>query len=317
VPTRDGVRTMRVAIRSANIWGVPGPDGDEVRTPRPAGRLLFRDLRGPDVAVVQELVDDGRDALTDLRNATGNIESLPPYRGHPLGRLVYGSSPTEELRPDPAFIRLFTAQGQQPPVVVDTSWLLVGHADETMHVIRADNAHGWTLMVADPRLAVRQLHAARAAGASRLFEGTTAKHQPSVDELLADPEFLAENEQAAGHIDGKMETMLAETGLRPDELVRVPVLFHQPPEIPLFTALSPGIPNGLSLDGRHFAAPDPHGPRVKGRDIFRTATERALRANGVRVSWMEDLQWAHFGGGEVHCTTNAWLDTSRDRPWWR
>jgi protein-arginine deiminase len=318
MPTGHGTQTMRVAIRSANIWDVPVPGGT-VRTPRPAARLLFRDLRGPDVAVVQELVDDGRDGLTDLRNATGNIESLPPYRGYPQGRLVYGSSPTEALRPDPAFIRLFTAQGQQPPVVVDTSWLLVGHADETMHVVRANNALGWTLMVADPRLAVAELRSAQSSGAggSRLFEGTSAKHKPSVDELLADGAFLAENEQAARHIDTQVTTMLGETGLRQQDLVRVPVLFHRPPEMPLFVALSPGIPNGLSVDARHFAAPDPHGPRVAGRDVFRAATERALRGSGVRVSWVEDLQWAHFGGGEVHCTTNAWRDTSRTRPWWR
>jgi hypothetical protein len=44
------------------------------------------------------------------------------------------------LTPDPAFLGLLTSQGQQPPVVVDTSWLLVGHADETTHVVKARNA---------------------------------------------------------------------------------------------------------------------------------------------------------------------------------
>jgi len=319
MPTGHGVQTMRVAIRSANIWDVPGPADSEVRTPRPAGRLLFRDVRGPDTAVVQQLSDDGRDAVTDLRNATGNIESLPPYDGYPRGRLVYGSSPTADLRPDPSFIRLLTAQGQQPPVVVDTSWLLVGHADETMHVVRADNDRGWTLMVADPRQAVDLLRSAKTSGAgdARLFAGTSAPHKPAVDELLSSESIMTDNEVAADHIDGQLETMLDATGLRADELVRVPVLYHRPPRFPMFMALSPGIPNGLSVDARTFAAPDPHGPEVKGRDLFRDATERALRANGVRVRWVADLQWAHFGGGEVHCTTNAWRDTTADDQWWR
>jgi protein-arginine deiminase len=63
-------------------------------------RLLFRDLRGPGVAVVQQLSVTSRDRLSDLRNATGNVESLPPYAGNPQGRLVYGTGQTR--RPDPA-----------------------------------------------------------------------------------------------------------------------------------------------------------------------------------------------------------------------
>jgi len=294
---RAGRRVMRFAIRSANIWEVDG-----VRTPRPAGRAVFRDLRGPDVAVVQALADDGRDALKDLRNATGNIESLPPYRGYPNGRLVYGSDPSGSLTPDPAFLGLLTAQGQQPPVVVDTSWLVVGHADETTHVVRAGNARGWTLMVADPRLAVSTLRSAQASGsgAARF----TGRLDGSIDSVLADTRFMADNEEAARHIDDQLAVLLAETGLRPDELVRVPALFTKPPSMDLFVAATPGIPNGLSVDAQTFAAPDPHAPVVGGRDIFQSVTERALR--GVHVHWVEDMGWAHRGGGEVHCTTNAW-----------
>jgi protein-arginine deiminase len=295
---RANGQTMRFAIRSANIWDVDG-----VRTPRPAARAVFRDLRGPDVAVVQELVDDGRDAIKDLRNATGNIESLPPYRGYPDGRLVYGSDPGGALTPDPAFIGLLTSQGQQPPVVVDTSWLMVGHADETTHVVKARNARGWTIMVADPRLALATLRTAQAHGhgAARF---TSARANSTIDEVLADQKALADNEEAARHIDDQLSVLLAEAGLRQDELVRVPVLFTKPPKLGLFVAATPGIPNGLSIDAHTFAAPDPHAPVVDGRDLFKTVTERALR--GVDVHWVEDIGWAHLGGGEVHCTTNAW-----------
>ena len=291
-------QTMRFAIRSANIWDLGG-----VRTPRPAARAVFRELRGPDVAVVQELSDDGRDAVKDLRNATGNIESLPPYRGYPEGRLVYGSDPSGALTPDPAFIGLLTSQGRQPPVVVDTSWLLVGHADETTHVVKASNARGWTIMVADPRLALSTLRSAQAAGHGDA-RFTAGRARSSIDEVLADQKTLADNEEAAQHIDGQLAVLLAETGLREDELVRVPVLFTKPPELGLFVAATPGIPNGLSIDAHTFAAPDPHAPVVNGRDLFQAATERALR--GVAVHWVEDIGWAHLGGGEVHCTTNAW-----------
>ncbi|RZS43462.1 protein-arginine deiminase (PAD) [Herbihabitans rhizosphaerae] len=37
----------------------------------------------------------------------------------------------------------------------------------------------------------------------------------------------------------------------------------------------------------------------------------------MRIHWVEDFAWAHQGGGEVHCTTNAFRDISADRSWWR
>ncbi|GAB3905251.1 hypothetical protein GCM10029964_100220 [Kibdelosporangium lantanae] len=210
---------------------------------------------------------------------------MPPYAGYPQGRVVYGTAFDNERKPDPAFVRMITSQGAQPAIAVDTSWLAVGHADETMHVVRANNARGWTLMVADPRLA--------------------ARIRP-----ITDPELADQNETAARHIDDQMRIMLAETGLRPDELVRVPVRFKLLHDFPFFVAETTGIPNGISLTARSFAAPDPQVPE------FRTATEQALAKQGVKVHWVDDMGWAHAGGGEVHCTTNAFRDTSGARPWW-
>jgi protein-arginine deiminase len=311
MPVPGGVRTMRVLVRSGNVLDL----GDaSAPTPRPMARLLFRDLRGPGVAVVQQLTLTRRDHLTDLRNSTGNVESLPPYAGHPQGRLLYGTGRTR--RPDPAFVRLLTGMGQglQPPVVLDTGWLMVGHVDETMHVVRAPDARGWTLMVADPRMAARLLRRAEAAdaGGTRLFPGS-----PKVSGLLGDQALMAANDKAARHIDAQLDTMLAATGLRRSEIVRVPVLFSASEAYPsLLKAYTPGIPNGLSLTAGEFAAPDPHGPVVGGHDLFRQAARSALAAQGVRVRWVADLSWAHLLGGEVHCATNALRDTRSTARWW-
>jgi len=278
-----------------------------------AGHVRARDLRGPDVGIVQELAAKASPSLDDLLNMGGNIESLPPYAGSPHGRIVYGSG---ARRPDAGFITMVTGQGYQPPVVVDTSWLMVGHADETTHVVRADNARGWTLAVADPRLAVRLLRDVQrhGGGGQRLFADTNARHKPTVDELLSTG--LPDNEAAARHIDDQLKILLKATGLRADELVRLPVFFDKVPGYGLFKALTPGLVNGLSITDRQFAAPDPHGPQLHGRDVFRQAAERALGRNGVRVHWVEDFFWAHLGGGEVHCATNALRDTRETTPWW-
>jgi len=308
MPAVGGPHPMRILIRSGNVWDVPG-----TATPRPAGRLLYRDLRGPDVGIVQELSKTASPGLDDLLNMGGNLESLPPYDGYPHGRIVYGSG---ERHPDPGFLTMVTGQGYQPPVVIDTSWLVVGHADETTHVVRADNARGWTLAVADPRLAVKLLQDVqrRGGGDQRLFADTNSPSKPTVDQVL--DSGLTDNDAAAEHIDQQLNILLKATGLRPDELVRLPVLFEREQGFGLLKAMTPGLVNGLSLTDRQFAAPDPHGPKLGGQDVFRRATERALGRNGVRVHWVEDFFWAHLGGGEVHCATNALRDTSGTTPWW-
>jgi protein-arginine deiminase len=199
--------------------------------------------------------------------------------------------------------------------VIDTSWLMVGHADETTHVVRADNTRGWTLAVADPRLAVKLLQ--EAPGSERLFADTNSASKPTVGQVLGDSAWMADNEAAAGHIDDQVKILLKATGLKPSELVRLPVLFEKQKDFRLLRAVTPGLVNGLSLTGRDFAVPDPHGPKVNGRDIFRQATERALAHNGVRVQWVEDFFWAHLAGGEVHCATNALRDTRSTDTWWK
>lgn len=319
MPKRGGAQVMRIAIRSANQWEFDD-DGMPVRSLRPAGRQLFRDLRGPGVGVVQQFADDVKPLREDLLNMGGNLESVPAYGKFRNGRLVYGSHPKRQ--PDQSFIRLFESQGQQPPIVIDVSWLMVGHADETTHVIPARNSRGWTLMVADPRLAEQALQDARrqGAGGSKLLEGTRSERQPTVDQVLGDSELLKQNAEAAKHIDDQLAVLLTETGLEAEELVRVPVLFeyHRADEQMYgYRALTPGIPNGLSLTAKNFAAPDPHGPKVNGSDLFKSMTEAALRRNAVTVRWVEAFGWAHQGGGEVHCATNAWRDTRSTDSWWR
>ncbi|MEU0388314.1 protein-arginine deiminase family protein [Streptomyces chartreusis] len=312
-----GVHRMRVLLRAPVLWAPP--EGGEATLSRSA-RLLFRDFRGPDVGVVQQVTPGRGPSGGDLQNFTGNFESVPPYEGHPHGRVLYGTAP--HRAPDPAFVRMIEAQGRQPALTIDTSWLLVGHVDETVHMVRARNERGWTLAVADPRQAVELLRRAQRAGegGQRLFADTTVEHKPAVDALLADDGFLAGNEEAARHIDDQIDVLLRETGLSRRDLVRLPVLYATAPPAPGVPkgaiAYSPSVANGLSLTARDYAAPDPHGPKLDGRDLFREATREALAAGGVRVHWVENFAWSHLAGGEVHCATNALRDTSGGVPWW-
>jgi protein-arginine deiminase len=311
-----GVHSMRVLLRAPVLWAPP--EGGRTTLSRSA-RLLFRDVRGPDVGVVQQFTPGREPSGVDLQNFTGNFESVPPYEGQPQGRVLYGTAP--HRAPDPAFVRMIEAQGRQPTITIDTSWLLVGHVDETVDVVRAGNERGWTLAVADPRQAVQLLRHAQGAGegGQRLFEDTSAERKPAVDALLADDAFLAGNAEAARRVDDQIAVLLRETGLSRRDLVRVPVLYATvaggQEGLRGAIAYSPSIANGLSLTARDYAAPDPHGPKVGGRDLFRAATEEALAAGGVCVHWVENFAWSHLAGGELHCATNALRDTSGVARW--
>jgi protein-arginine deiminase len=194
-----GAHTMRMLLRAPVLWAPP--EGGETTLSRSA-RLLFRDFRGPDVAVVQEFAPGRAPSGVDPQNFTGNFEPVPPYEGHPQGWVLYGTAPRRA--PDPAFVRMIEAQGVQPALTTDMSWLLVGHVDETVHVVRAGNERGWTLAVAAPRLAVELPRRAQRAGegGQRLFAGTSTERKPTIDALLADQGFVAE--QAARHIDDQI-----------------------------------------------------------------------------------------------------------------
>ena len=85
-----------------------------------------------------------------------------------------------------------------------------------------------------------------------------------------------DNEAAAEYIDQQLKILLQASGLRTDELVRLPVLFERVPGYGLLKAMTPGLVNG-----------------------------------GV-----EDFFWANVGGGGVLCAANALRDTNRATPWW-
>jgi protein-arginine deiminase len=84
----------------------------------------------------------------------------------------------------------------------------------------------------------------------------------------------------------------------------------------LYAAATAGIPNGISLGGGVFGAPDPHGPLVNGVDLYKQATERALAGSPVRLRWSEDWDFLHRGLGEVHCGTNSLREPVKS-DWWR
>lgn len=321
MPGKGGAQhVMRVSFRSANVYH----PGDKKNPLRPAGALVFTSLRGRDSAGVQQF-DARHDPQMDSLNSFGNMETIPPYTHagttYPFGRILRGATPS--FFPDESFTRMMDAQALQPAVEIDTSWLLVGHVDETVSFVKASSPRGWVLLANDARLAKEIFEGAVQSGHGDVpmfvgkswydEGGSTKAAEVTVAQALADTDVMSASAEAAAEVDAQVAKLKKETGITDAEIVRVPFLHMS--YAGLSVAYQPGMVNGLYAADGHFVAPDPHGPVIDGVDIFKKAMVDALAPHGVQVHFAEDWDDYHAALGEVHCGTNASRKIP-DAKWW-
>lgn len=305
-----GMHVVHVNFRSSDFYR----EGKEKF--RAGGRIVFTTLRGRDVAGAAQA--EPHDPDMDSLDAFGNLETIPPYehagKRFPLGRVLRGDVPS--MHPDPSFGRMIEAQGAQPMVRIDTSWLLVGHADETLSFVKAPTPRGWAVMVSDPAMAHAMLQAERDAGhgGTTVFEGK-GKRQTTIAMILDNADIMAESAMAEAEVKAQVDVLRAEIGITDAELI--PAAFLVEPAYGYAVAYQPGVVNGIYLSDTHFGAPDPHGPVIGGVDIFRRQLEQALMPFGVTVDWVEDWALLHIGEGEVHCGSNTKRQVPASEVWWR
>ncbi|MFE7901898.1 protein-arginine deiminase domain-containing protein [Streptomyces sp. NPDC057424] len=218
-------QVMRVMLRSAQPH-------------RDAGRELFERVRGRDVGVVQ--VTDRAEPDDWSLNSMGNLETIPPYahggRSFPAGRIIMGERKDSGARPSKVMRTLLTSQGLQDPLLLDTSWLGVGHVDEFVQFLPADTPRGWRIGVADPQAGLQLLRDAKRDGHGRtkMFSvpgrSDTPAPKETIDQALASRHLVADNEMAARRIAANLEILKRETGVTDDEIVRVPALYTRDSE---------------------------------------------------------------------------------------
>ena len=303
---------IHVNFRSANF------DGGLLRA---AGKVVFAQLRGKDVAGAVQYDPMHPDAMDSL-NSFGNTETIPPHsfggEDYPLGRVLRGSNP--QYYPDKSFDRLIEAQGVQPMLTIDTEWLYVGHVDETVSFIKANNPRGWAMLINDATLAKKMLQDAADAGKGDvpMFVGMkwydVSPAQATINEVLNDPDVMNTSAWAAAEVDSQLTQIEVETGITEAELVKIPFL-HQP-EFGYAVAYNPGTVNGIYLSDGDFGAPDPHGPVIDGQDIFKKQLEEALVPFGIKVHWIENWNLYHALDGEVHCGSNVTRAIPTSAAWW-
>ena len=311
---------IQVKLRSANVY-----DSGDLKSPlRPAGQVVFTAFRGKDNAGVQQF-DKSHSGEMDSLNSFGNTETIPPYTSgadsYPFGRILRGA--TSSFYPDKSFTKMLTSQGVQPLVEIDTSWLLVGHVDETISFVKASSPRGWVMLVNDPTIAKKMLEDEVTAGngATPMFvgkswydqKGKPTPAQVTISAVLADTTVMSASAEAATEVATQIAKIKKETGITDDEIIKIPFLHTT--EQGLSYAYIPGMVNGIYVADGHFVAPRPHGPVVNGKDIFEQTMIDRLKPLNITVHWAEDWDDYHAALGEVHCGTNTRRKVP-DAKWW-
>lgn len=321
MPAVGGLHAIHVNIRSANV-----DEPTNTKNPlRPGGQVVFTQLRGKDVAGISQY-DLKHPGNMDTLDSFGNTETIPPYsvngKSYPLGRIYRGK--TASYYPDVKMSALFESQKVQPPVYVDTSWLLVGHVDETVTFVKASNARGWTIAVNDARLAKSMLEEQVKAGNGSvvMFKGLTwdsygsqgSSAETSISAVLADADVMAASARAAVEVDNQVAVLKATVGIQDVEILHLPYLHYEVDGGSV--AYQVGTINGISLGDSHFGSPKPHGPVIGGRDIMEVQMEAEFGKVGIQVHWIENWNLYHRLMGEVHCGSNTTRKIPANVRWW-
>lgn len=313
---------------------IPGPNGEvhgmRVANARPWGRAdgcpvktlpyywLQHNFLGADRAIIEIYK---KPCTGDSYDSHGNHDLLPPYKNgtddFPLGRIVHGSGVLSETK---EFYKAQEVQG--PPLVLDTSWLLVGHVDEFLSYVPAKTDRGWKLLVGSPKLAKSMLEKAQTDGfgATHMFVGKKryqnggngmVSAEVSIDDVLADVDVMQWSQEAQAEIDGNIPKIRDAVGLGDSDILEIPTVFEE--EFGGKIAFSPGTVNLLAF-GNYIVQPDPFGPEIEGADLFKKdlqdrlgtpANQLGTDGQGLFVYFADDWYTYHILDGEVHCGSNV------------
>ena len=300
-PTPLGPEQVR-----ANLTGLrKGPKASAARL----DYQVARSLRRLGVVTLSAGIPRGNSRWID---GYGNLEATPPHfdrrgRRFPFGRVLVGKQ--RELSMHPAVMKFLEAQGVQwPPIVVDTSWLAIGHVDEVVNFVPAKAAARFKVLLPSPKAAREMLERLLAKGLKEalVFEGT--EDEMTVGELRMTIAGTSENlaiDEAVGRIRQQLKR---ELNLEDSDFVMLPALFLRG------VAVIPNAVNSMAVNGDLLVA-EPRGPLLDGKDAFEDAIRAALTECNVRVVFIDAWDAYHTSAGEIHCGTNTFRRL-RDPAWW-
>lgn len=242
----------------------------------------------------------------------GNLEVSPPHtdskgRHFPYGRVITGQQ--RELAMHPDALRFLEAQGVQwPPIVLDTSWLTIGHVDEIINFVPARTSVGYKVLLPSPLAARTALDAliGRSLGDIPVFAGT--RDETTVAKLRDAAAASEENVGIDGTIAKIRQQLRTELNIHESDFAMLPCLFNRG------RALIPNAANCLAVNN-HLVATQPKGPRDGEKDVFEEAIRAALVGCDVDITFVDAWRAYHQAAGEVHCGTNSFRRL-KDAAWW-
>ena len=275
-------------------------------------------LRAPGVAV--HTWGSGRASSQD---SFGNMEVTPPLSAggvdYPFGRVYYGDAGYAQVTP--GMRDMLDAQLVQRPIVLDVSWLCVGHVDEFMSFVPDPTApRGFRLLYADTR-AGRALIAAQDPELS-LPRFNRAHGYASPGELLDDSRLQDYNDDLQVNLDATLVQLREELDLTDEEIIPLPSIFERSAECGGGAlSLIPGTVNmevftDADGQGATVLPPDPYfrtSDADRDSDPVIAEVERLL-PESLDVVWTDDWATYHLAWGEVHCGSNTQRTPIGD--WW-
>jgi protein-arginine deiminase len=195
----------------------------------------------------------------------GNLEVTHPMPGHPFGRVFHGKSSNTTFHP--TILKFIEAQELQMPIALNTEWLVIQHVDEIVSFVMGKDGR--------PRMLVPS---------------------PAAANEILKTGYDANQQRVQGYIDETIAVMKREVGIADVDIVQLPLYFDGAGQD--FSARWSDPVNSLFIDGTFVIGQTGTPTAIK------TSIESKLDAVGIKVAWVDDVNYQN-GGGNVHCGTNA------------
>ena len=200
----------------------------------------------------------------------------------------------------PGVLKFLEPQGVQwPPIVVDTSWLAIGHVDEVVNFVPARAKAGFKVLLPSPKAAREMLQALLAKGLEEepVFAGT--EDEMTLGTLRMKISQTTENLAIDEAVARLREQLKMELNLEDSDFVMVPALFEGGMAV-IPNAVNSAVVNG-SFTGPEAARPSTEREgRVRASDP--RSPRRVRRAGGLHrfmerlphVGWRGPLRHEHL-----------------------
>jgi protein-arginine deiminase len=288
-PDKSGIRQLNVSLKQPSE-----------KTPK---SLLKRDLGTFEIGKARTL-----DTLNQWVDSYANLEVTPPLSKYPMGRVYYGNSGTATLNPE--VVDLINNQGvQDPPIDIDTSWLLVRNVDEIISFI-PNNSGQPLLMVVSPAAGVKMLEELAQKGYNDAIINRDLSTETTVQAALNNKALIQHNLYLQKEkINPLLEKLKTEFQLTDDQIIQVPAMFGYSGY-----AWWPNMVSSVAVNGQLLVS-NPRGAIIEGQDYTQEKFRQLVAPAGISINFLDDKYYQELKGN-THAATNT-VRQGEVKPFWK